>query len=201
MVALFAVLIAIMDSSMENLSETSKYPKGTVLEVPRLSGAILHVGIASGDGYVVHCAKLGGVVCETEKEFSKGAEIAINTALVGEEVLPEAYDKALSRVDEAKSYNVFNNNCEHLVLWAYGKKLESPQLKKAEGVAVGAAITRINPPAGIGTALGAMVTPKGKKPGGYMLLGGIIGFVVSLLSSHKNGKDNGKDSGQKGLDE
>ncbi len=166
----------------DTLISEEYYPKGTVLEVPRADGTIRHMGIASGDGNVVHCAKRRGPVCETVAKFAKGAKIKRNTTLVGE-VSPEAYDNALSRVGKG-SYNVFSHNCEHFVSWAHGKKKESKQLQKFCGMAGGIAVaTRIPAagPVGWGVAAGAAVTPEDENPVPYMVAGAIASVIIKKL--------------------
>lgn len=102
---------------------------GTVVSVPK--GFVEHVGIIASNPYRGHTVisnsgKYGRVVEQTLSDFSQGKEIAVK-GYIGELPSWQVIRNARSFLNE--KYNLFSNNCEHLVTRAHGKVKESPQLK------------------------------------------------------------------------
>lgn len=98
---------------------------GSVVSIDKI--LYRHVGIDTGDGRVIHASKKKGIwVWEPVGEFSEGKPIRYEGYpgnLPGDEVVGRAARLV------GRRYNLFTNNCEHLVTEAHGLPRQSSQLR------------------------------------------------------------------------
>lgn len=95
--------------------------------VSRRKGLVMHHGIVLEDGRVLHNTPLQGEHVSSFGEFSRGNRVH------GRNLSLEQRRSILSKVDSKEEnghqrYNLFTNNCEHLVTGATSHKPRSPQL-------------------------------------------------------------------------
>jgi len=106
------------------------------LVTPRACNAYTHHGIYIGEARVVHYSGLadglskGKVEITGIDEFSCGNGISITHHNDSPYSKEQIIERALSRVGE-DLYGVFENNCEHFVLWCILDRHDSPQVDRA----------------------------------------------------------------------
>lgn len=104
---------------------------GTLVSV--MVGPFKHYGIVSGRAIggmphvISNSRRKGAVAEEPVSVFSGGKSIKVHGRL-GELSPSAVVSRARSQL--GKTYNLLRWNCEHFVRWAYGIKVESPQLQR-----------------------------------------------------------------------
>ena len=132
-----------------------RYQPGDI--VSRRKGPVMHKGVVTRDGRVLHNTPFKGEHICSEAEFRAGKRLRV------ERLEQHERHRALHHADQADRYggaryNLLTNNCEHTVNRATSGRAHSPQLKSwvaGVGVAVLAfALTRHPGLAVAGYALG-----------------------------------------------
>ncbi len=156
------------------------YKKGTTLAVNR--GGYSHLGIATGDGNVIHNSKEKGVIESSLLEFAKGGKIEEWSKITSEN-LQIAYEIAKSLI--GKPYDLFSDNCEHFVNYVHGRGKKSPQIERAVITAGGAwAMADESVPSELKMIAGAATAGSwvdSEDPLGGAVKGALIGGGVILL--------------------
>jgi|GEM_PF-2575883 len=157
------------------------FPAGVTLQVQYIG--FIHYGISNGYGGVIHNSKdKREVVEESLREFSDGREIQISD--IRGACLITALDRAERYI--GVPYNLFRENCEHFVRLAHSLEKESTQIQKylitagGIGIAITAEDERVQC-AGVGAALGAVLTKSGKSPIWSSLFGAALGYGAAAL--------------------
>lgn len=101
--------------------------------VSRRKGFVMHRGIALGDGRVLHNTPFRGEHISSETEFRAGKRLYTESSVGA----PHRRAARLAEAGEARSYNLFTNNCEHTVSRVTEGRARSPQLR---GWVVGAGL-------------------------------------------------------------
>lgn len=85
-------------------------------------GTYYHHGIDCGDGTVVHMTRAKDrIIRTTFNEFADGRHVHVENSQCDYSAM-QVIERACSRVGES-GYDIFNNNCEHFVVWCRtGKK-------------------------------------------------------------------------------
>jgi hypothetical protein len=129
-----------------------RYQPGDI--VSRRKGLVMHKGIVTRDGRVLHNTPFKGEHVCSEAEFRAGKRLRVQRLERSER------DHALNHADghDARRYNLLTNNCEHTVNRAISGRAHSPQLRSwvvGVGVATLAfVLTRHPAVAAAGYALG-----------------------------------------------
>ncbi len=129
-----------------------RYQPGDI--VSRRKGPVMHKGVITRDGRVLHNTPFKGEHVCSEAEFRAGRRLHV------ERLEQHQRHRALYHVDhyEPARYNLLTNNCEHTVTRATTGRAHSPQLKSwiaGVGVAtIAFALTRHPAVAAAGYALG-----------------------------------------------
>lgn len=111
---------------MSHIKKRKKYKIGEVLST---SGLLCqHYMIVVGPNLVVHASKENGVVLARISNVIAGKHV-INHERWGEISNFKIILRAISMI--GKPYNLFERNCEHVVRYASGVKVESPQIQLA----------------------------------------------------------------------
>ncbi|MCZ6711414.1 MAG: hypothetical protein O7B25_13720 [Gammaproteobacteria bacterium] len=135
-----------------------RYQPGDI--VSRRKGLVMHKGIVTRDGRVLHNTPFKGEHICSEAEFRAGKRLWV------ERLERSERDHALNHADahNARGYNLLTNNCEHTVNRAISGRAHSPQLRSwvvGVGVATLAfAITRHPGVAAAGYALGRRISKR-----------------------------------------
>ena len=130
----------------------SRYLPGDI--VARRKGLVMHKGVVTGDGRILHNTPFRGEHVCSEAEFRAGRRLYVQRQDF------EARQRAVAHADRhgGGGYNLFTNNCEHTVYRATSGVGHSPQLKSwiaGLGLAtVAFAVTRHPGVAAAGYALG-----------------------------------------------
>jgi len=133
----------------------SRYLPGDI--VSRRKGMVMHKGVVTRDGRILHNTPFKGEHVSSEAEFSAGRRLHVQHLLPGER------QRALLRSEGhgARSYNLFSNNCEHTVTRATTGRAHSPQLRSwVAGIGIATlafALTRHPAVAAAGYALGRRI--------------------------------------------
>ena len=138
-----------MTRAMENTIAASQanFGPGTHLKVKL--GVYEHHGIACGDGTVVHFGRgvfdidnavIEQVDMETFSQSRPSVVVDSKIEFPSEEVVK----RALSRLGE-RSYDLWNNNCEHFANWCRSGDHSSPQIDGTETIARQAAAIAAKP--------------------------------------------------------
>ena len=129
-----------------------RYQPGDI--VSRRKGLVMHKGVVTRDGRVLHNTPFRGEHVCSEAEFRAGKRLRV------ERLEHEHRYRALLHADnhQGRGYNLLTNNCEHTVHRATTGRAHSPQLKSwVAGVGVAAvafALTRHPGVAAAGYAFG-----------------------------------------------
>ncbi|MDH3643911.1 MAG: hypothetical protein OES38_17525 [Gammaproteobacteria bacterium] len=129
-----------------------RYQPGDI--VSRRKGFVMHKGVVTRDGRVLHNTPFRGEHVCSEAEFRAGKRLRV------ERLEQQHRQRALLHADnhQGRGYNLLTNNCEHTVHRATTGRAHSPQLKSwVAGVGVAAlafALTRHPGVAAAGYALG-----------------------------------------------
>ena len=107
--------------------------------------------------------KLLAIIKEKRKLDVKQMKIELLEYLPGVAVYSrrKAIARAESRLHE-REYNLYTNNCECLINWAYTDKSESGQVEKAKNIAIGVGLGALA--IGVGVGLAAYMLSKKKEP-------------------------------------
>jgi hypothetical protein len=115
------------------LAEGQEPPLGAHLITPRFG--FVHHGIYVGDGRVVHCGAVSGVLPRGPVEevslryFSRGRPIAVRVQAPAGFAAEVVVERARSRAGENR-YRLFTNNCEHFCEWCLRGRHRSYQVER-----------------------------------------------------------------------
>lgn len=115
------------------LADGEEPPLGAHLITPRLG--FVHHGIYVGDGRVVHCGGVsgmlpGGPVEEVSLwDFSRGRPVAVRGGEPAPFAAQVVVERARSRLGE-NHYRLFSNNCEHFCEWCLRDRERSYQVER-----------------------------------------------------------------------
>jgi hypothetical protein len=98
---------------------------GDVLLVPKLDGAVSHMGLVVDADRVLHNIPERGEHLATVAEFSKGRPISVIRTNASPEVVRARAQSTLAR---PRRYDLFRNNCEHTISRILSGIEKSPQL-------------------------------------------------------------------------
>ena len=103
----------------------------------------MHHGLVLDDGRVLHTTPLRGEHTSSVDEFGKGNRVRSRN--LSHDQRQQVLSRLASRnYDENRSYNLFTNNCEHLVTEATSNKRRSPQVGSwIAGAGVGLAVLAV----------------------------------------------------------
>lgn len=142
----------------------SGYQPGDI--VSRRKGLVLHKGVVTRDGRILHNTPFNGEHVCSAVEFSAGRRLRVERLDVHQRSRAAAHiesyiERHMGSYAEGRAgagYNLLTNNCEHTVSRATTGRAHSPQLKSwvvAVGIATLAfALTRHPGVAAVGYALG-----------------------------------------------
>ena len=100
-----------------------RYQPGDI--VSRRKGLVMHKGIVTRDGRVLHNTPFKGEHVCSEAEFRAGERLRVERLERGDR------QRVLIRAESnnARRYNLLTNNCEHTVNRAISGRAHSPQLR------------------------------------------------------------------------
>ena len=171
------------------MNDKTKFKLGDTLYIKMSS--YNHYGIFDGKGNVIHNSKVNKkVCCEPLNVFSGGRTILINSKITSEN-REQTVQTAMLYLE--LPYDLFSNNCEHLVRIAHGLDKHSDQVERVLIAAVGAglACTKDPIPKTIGQALvagQAISSLFGTDPKITALIFVLVGLGIELLSSNEDKK-------------
>jgi len=115
------------------LAERQEPPLGAHLITPRFG--FVHHGIYVGDGRVVHCGAISGLLPRGPVEevslcyFSRGRPVAVRVQEPARFAAQVVVERARSRAGE-NHYRLFTNNCEHFCEWCLRGRHRSYQVER-----------------------------------------------------------------------